>query len=50
MEYSTKIKKAKDFMLVLCLDETIDQSAMAKVFVGMVMCWGGRMVMLGEGD
>ena len=37
-------KRAKDLMLMLGLNKTIDQLAMA-VYIGMVMCSGERMLM-----
>ena len=38
-------KRSAHLTLMLCLNENIDQSAMETVFVGKVMCSGGRMVM-----
>ena len=42
-------KRSTDLMFMLGLKETIDQLAMANMFIGMVMYCGERMVMSSEG-
>ena len=37
-------KELKDLMLMIGLSETMDQSIMTKVFIGMVRCCGRKMV------